>query len=565
MVNFIFSLIHVALGLSIEMKKLKDNPGILPLKLGSAKIVKTNHVMFHYYDLSLIIDQMNKLHFKAINVTETIDHMKTTKLYLKELDNFVKIMEFIQGKVFMKISQIIPRPKRIKRGLINIMGSMFKAVTGNLDASDGERYDKEINNLQRNVDKEIKIQKSLATTMIKEFNLTIQNLNNNNKLIENKINEILPYVQAVGNEKTCIFLKEIVTEITNMYEIIYAMLQDIENSLVFARIGLMHPSVIRTEELFLELRELEENLGTNKLPISVTSENALMFEKLIDIECFILNNKIVYVMHIPVVHAQVFDYFHLYAVPIHEKDQFKVVIPQQKYLAITQEYYTYYASNCKIIKLGLYMCSNKELIDISSDTSCEVGLLSNQMTKATCRQTRVIIKDTVKNRLETLNQWILVIPRIRPVIMQCPGEGSETQNIEGTYLLKLPAGCQVTIDKQQIYMEVNNGEGKAQPIWFPRLSEEVGPIPTLNLSRQLSNLSLDEFHTWEREIKPTLEQFLELGEVISITPSLWTVLMYLIAIGGCSLTIWKIWILPKCQRKTSTQGEPIQLPQAIGS
>lgn len=39
---------------------------------------------------------------------------------------------------------------RNKRGLINVLGSVFKFVSGNLDASDGERYNAAIKELQTN-------------------------------------------------------------------------------------------------------------------------------------------------------------------------------------------------------------------------------------------------------------------------------------------------------------------------------------------------------------------------------------------------------------------------------
>lgn len=261
-----FRLITWINGTSVEYKELKDNPGVLPLKLGDAKVVKTTHIMLHYCDLTLIANEMNSLYTRSVNITDTVNNMKPEKPYLNELTNFMKIMEFIQEKVSTKLNQIVSHSTRTKRGLINVIGSMFKAVTGNLDASDGERYDKEISNLQKNSNKEIQIQKSLAMAMIEKFNATMQNLNNNNKLIENKLNEILPYVQDTGNANTCIFLKEVVNEIISMYEIIYDMLQDIENSLVFARIGLMHPSIIRTNDLFTELCKLKNILAQMNFP-----------------------------------------------------------------------------------------------------------------------------------------------------------------------------------------------------------------------------------------------------------------------------------------------------------
>ncbi|KAH1028266.1 hypothetical protein HUJ05_001640 [Dendroctonus ponderosae] len=63
------------------------------------------------------------------------------------------------------------------RGLINGIGSIFKTITGNLDASDGERYEKLITELQTNkkqINHAILRQNSLSLSVIKEFNKTVQ-------------------------------------------------------------------------------------------------------------------------------------------------------------------------------------------------------------------------------------------------------------------------------------------------------------------------------------------------------------------------------------------------------
>jgi len=45
----------------IAIKKLDNNPGIIPLKLGSASLEKYSHELIHLYDLNPIITEINKL------------------------------------------------------------------------------------------------------------------------------------------------------------------------------------------------------------------------------------------------------------------------------------------------------------------------------------------------------------------------------------------------------------------------------------------------------------------------------------------------------------------------
>ncbi|CAH2019428.1 unnamed protein product, partial [Acanthoscelides obtectus] len=64
---------------------------------------------------------------------------------------------------------------RIKRGLINGLGSIFKAITGNLDASDGEKFESLISDLQNDQNKlseAINSQNTLSVELIDNFNKT---------------------------------------------------------------------------------------------------------------------------------------------------------------------------------------------------------------------------------------------------------------------------------------------------------------------------------------------------------------------------------------------------------
>lgn len=40
-----------------------------------------------------------------------------------------------------KLSHLLYAPNRVRRGLLNIVGSLVKGITGNLDAEDGIRFE----------------------------------------------------------------------------------------------------------------------------------------------------------------------------------------------------------------------------------------------------------------------------------------------------------------------------------------------------------------------------------------------------------------------------------------
>nr|CAI5837800.1 unnamed protein product [Callosobruchus analis] len=94
------------------------------------------------------------------------------------------MLYFRERKVDGKLNEIVPSTYetfpsfsiRIKRGLVNGLGSIFKTITGNLDAKDGERFESLISELQNNQNKiseAINSQRTLSVELIDNFNKPI--------------------------------------------------------------------------------------------------------------------------------------------------------------------------------------------------------------------------------------------------------------------------------------------------------------------------------------------------------------------------------------------------------
>lgn len=143
--------------------------------------------LIHYYDLNPIIMEINKLHLKAQNITNILT---THTEYLDDNAIHLQILGISQTRVENKIKEIVPQSQRIKRGLVNMLGSVFKAVTGNLDASDGERYGqiiKQIKSNQNQLAENAFKQNSISLQIISKFNKTVEQAGKHEKLLESKI------------------------------------------------------------------------------------------------------------------------------------------------------------------------------------------------------------------------------------------------------------------------------------------------------------------------------------------------------------------------------------------
>lgn len=66
---------------------------------------------------------------------------------------FVQILNITKKDAENRLYDILPivNPKLcVKRGLVNILASVFRAITGNLDAPDGERFEDLLKKLKSN-------------------------------------------------------------------------------------------------------------------------------------------------------------------------------------------------------------------------------------------------------------------------------------------------------------------------------------------------------------------------------------------------------------------------------
>lgn len=535
----------------------------MPLHLGSAKIKHYTYTLIHYYDLNPILLEINKLHFEAKNTT---DLLRTHTEYFIESSNYLKLLKLIQDRVESKIKEIIPHPKRTKRGLINALGSVFKAVTGNLDANDGERYESLIKELQTNQNKlegSILKQNSLSISVIEKFNSTLEKISHNEKIIESKINEIHFYVQKTTQKENSLFIKDVINQIINVYEVIDSILQDIENSLTFAKLKTMHPSIIKTEDLFLELVKIQNQIGQQIMPLEVNFQNTLLFEKLINIECFIFNNKITYLLHIPITYANSFNYYHIYSIPIWYQSLFKVVLPRNKYLLKNQLHFSYRGQPCQEILPKKYICDKEEPKKIQPDSPCVVKLLDSTNDTSTCQQTEVQITHPIINQLDNPNQWIIILPLEETIKLNCLNQ-QESRKAFGTYLLEIPLGCQVTTKEESIINNQKLIKTSYQPILFPDFNRVPTMLPTLNLSIQLQEVKLDGLHELKNQIMENQPH--TVFRNISNPPSIWTVIIYLLLIGCCIVLIYKKVFSRRCppknhEKEDGQEMEQIQLPR----
>lgn len=446
--------------------------------------------LIHYYDLNPIIMEINKLHLKAQNITNILT---THTEYLDDNAIHLQILGISQTRVENKIKEIVPQSQRIKRGLVNMLGSVFKAVTGNLDALDGERYDQIIKQIQSNQNQLAENafkQNSISLQIISKFNKTVEQVGKHEKLLESKIKQISYIMQKTTFKENSIYIKNVLSEIINLYTYIDSLLQDVENSITFCKLKTIHPSIIKTEDLFLELKSLEKRVGTEQMPIKPELDNIHLYEDIIDIECFIHNNKITYLLHIPITRKEQFELYHLYSTPILKESRFKTILPRNKFLIKSKLHFAYQTQGCQKISSQQYFCNSKDLTEIDEkNCPCAVCLLSQIRECSGCQPIEIQIEEPIVNQLSNSHQWLIVSPKKQKVKLQCPTQ-IEALNLFGTYIVDIPRGCEFSINDQFIVTDEKTSNA-SMSILFPDFGELPNLMPSLKLDFKMNDLKLD--------------------------------------------------------------------------
>lgn len=143
-----------AVSTNVEITPLNNTVGIYYHNENNIKISNDNFKLLVYKNITLITDTFsnNKIIFEHIK-DMLFNRNEQYVLFEQEVMPNIHLLGRIIDSIDLKIQEIQMDTKpyflRQKRGLINGLGSVWKAITGNLDASDGEYYEASINKLER--------------------------------------------------------------------------------------------------------------------------------------------------------------------------------------------------------------------------------------------------------------------------------------------------------------------------------------------------------------------------------------------------------------------------------
>lgn len=328
-------------------------------------------------------------------------------------------------------------------------------------------------------------------------------------------------------------------------------MQDIENSIAFCKLQVLHPSIMKPFDLFVELKEIE-HYYKNQFPFDLKFENILELENAIKVNCKVEKDKIIYFLSIPINFEEEFSLYHLLPIPTMIKSEYATIFNDIKYILKSKD------NKIKSLKgicakAKYFQCSNQLITN--HHATCEEALLTLGNTSS-CKYTKLQIP---KNHLEMIieiNQYLAVFPKTDEIKLICQKE-TQTKLLKGIYLIN-QKNCKLFYHGEEILYQTKS-YGKPAIIENFELKLKEQQISNFTIKMKTLN---HEGVSWN-PVVPVMH-ITEDNKKFYI-PSLWTTLLY------CSILIILILYCLKLFRtkiarnaaeiqQSDDQGNPIRLP-----
>lgn len=426
----------------VELQNITCNSGVLPINLGAARLEQNSYTIVHYYNLTPLTEELNDLSLQSVNLQSIT--LNASEFH-SNLENYRKIIFHQQVTIQEKLNSInfsYP-PKnpyqtlRRKRSLFPKLGSILKLVTGNLDETDGKRYQEILQDIQTNQinsQRQHDLQYTLSTQVIQRFEQTVKNIEHNELVLKSRISQLSDIVQKEFielNPLNILVAGEAFNQLIMLYNSILTILQDIENSLTFCRLKTFHPSIMKPNELLTEIQKINTNFP-GQVPVNVKSLSDI--QRFIEVDCKIANDKIVYFLSFPLNFNTQFDLYFLFPIPTFNNLGYSTVIPNHKYFLKSVSSIKTLSKHCEAG--NPFQCFKEDLSN--GPSLCESQVLQSGNTSE-CEHISLEIPDNYVQFIPEINQVLAVFPKTESLKFELSDQ-VEVKEIQGIFLIEHTKG-----------------------------------------------------------------------------------------------------------------------------
>lgn len=496
------------------------------MKLGIARTIQAHSNLLHIVRLDNYEQNIQKLTNSLTNFENfdgLQDSVKITKLKLTELN--------------YKLTSLKPK-LRNKRGLINGLGSVIKAITGNMDAYDAQRLNTEIESIisnQTNLKIEIYKQSKFNNKMIERFDNVTNHINRQQEIITKYLEN---YQKEINNKiRTTVDLLmhiQYLNQINYNIDILHDHLTSLSEAIVLARLNIISKHILSPDEL-TEIYYLFQNQS-----IKIKSDEHIY--ELLGLQAYYNDSNIIFNIRIPVMSNEEYSLFHIIPLPINHTK----LISTKPYILLNTQNIQYFDEVCPKIENNYY-CINSIYNEKINDSNCMAQLMNNN--PADCK---LIRKTTTTSISQPEPNYILLVNVPETEINStCQ---FDHQAIKGTVLLHFE-NCEVQINGITYRENINTywDEIHIYPSVFNHINTSSPPVEELNLEK------LEKYHMEVKETIELLENKTQQDKIFTFG-SITIIIFIIISITTYFYRIRNISTLNILQNEIPTPEDPTSAP-----
>lgn len=342
------------------------------------------------------------------------------------------------------------RPMRIKRGLINGLGSIIKSISGNLDNNDLLDLERKLTHNEVLIKHHI----SLTTKALDSFHTILTNVTSQQNYMNVKL------THEVHTQSIELLLIELVFQA----ETVNDLFKQLNEGIVFAQHSIFHTSIMSQALVQRALRTIPESQRID----------ATMSQLMPLIRISIHFEPLSYILKIPVLNKRSFEY--ITTVPIIHSQNHHGSYPISQTLQVLKGEDVRLVQNCK--KLNYFICEEQTL----NVPSCERDLILHQDIKH-CNFTTIFCPASYTQRISE-NAIYIYSDKPQQYTQKC-ASGLWTKTLENSVVLNIDE-CSYDINGMTLTQTIHTREKIAAPKFdLLKYSTEFTPIFLEGTSKEL--------------------------------------------------------------------------------
>lgn len=503
----------------IKLESLADGPGLLPFRLGPTKLTTHYHTFLQYLPLTDIEDKIELIKTQLQHSRDKLEN-QTYNLYEFQLD-------YLSEKLDKALDQLQSlEPNRVKRGLVDGLGSVIKSITGNLDYNDAIKYNDALLALKNDqlkitsgINKHISLNKEW---MNRHSNLMVKLVDNQSRI--NKTLQLILESNAYAESSLIKYAKfaQLLVILSENIDDLASELRRIEDSLAFIRASSTHHSILSIDVLDGMLKKLR-NLYDRDQILDIDLRE---YYNIIKPGSYYTDRTVVLVFNVPIVAPTTYD---LYKLSILPNKYNQSIIPPYPFIATNEKAFVYIETECPKVNQQ-YLCEEKINHQLKLQPDCIQKLIVNQRMDQSCQPVTISLSKEAMEKLDDAH-YSVIFPKPTKVQLSCGREDHIVLN--GSYLITIPHNCLLRTTEFTIANINDHIEG--QPLKILRVPEDVEMKAIARPTINLNSINLEEMHDIQSRI--SLQPQLRTGDSSPGILYHTTIPFYMILLAAFILTI----------------------------